>query len=38
MAKTIIEDLKLCGWKFQMTPIVVGHGTGGRSEDNGRLK
>jgi hypothetical protein len=28
MAKAIVEHLKLCGWKFQMTPIVVGHGTG----------
>ncbi len=28
MAVSIVEHLKLCGWKFQMTPIVVGHGTG----------
>jgi hypothetical protein len=28
MAKAIVEHLKLCGWKFQMTPIQVGHGTG----------
>ncbi len=28
MAKAIVEHLKLCGWKFQMTPVVVGHGTG----------
>jgi hypothetical protein len=28
IAKAIVEHLKLCGWKFQMTPIQVGHGTG----------
>jgi hypothetical protein len=28
MAKTIVEHLKLCGWRFEMTPIVVGHGMG----------
>jgi hypothetical protein len=28
MAEAIVEHLKLCGWKFQMTPIAVGHGTG----------
>ncbi len=28
LAVSIVEHLKLCGWKFQMTPIVVGHGTG----------
>ncbi len=28
MAVSIVEHLKLCGWKFQMTPIAVGHGTG----------
>jgi len=28
MAKAIVEHLKLCGWRFQMTPIAVGHGTG----------
>ncbi len=28
MAVSIVEHLKLCGWKFQMSPIVVGHGTG----------
>jgi hypothetical protein len=27
MAEAIVEHLKLCGWKFQMTQIVVGHGT-----------
>ena len=26
-AKSIVEHLKLCGWKFEMTPI-AGHGTG----------
>jgi hypothetical protein len=26
MAKAIVEHLKLCGWKFQMPPIAVGHG------------
>jgi hypothetical protein len=28
IAKSIVEHLNLCGWKFQMPPIVVGHGTG----------
>jgi hypothetical protein len=28
MAKVIVEHLKLCGWKFQMKPVVVGHGIG----------
>jgi hypothetical protein len=28
MAVSIVEHLKLCGWEFQMTPIVVGHGAG----------
>ena len=28
LALSIVEHLKLCGWKFRMTPIVVGHGTG----------
>ena len=28
MARAIVEHLKLCGWQFPMTPIVVGHGTG----------
>jgi hypothetical protein len=28
IATAIVEHLKLCGWKFQMTPIEVGHGTG----------
>jgi hypothetical protein len=28
MAKTIVEHLKLCGWRFEMSPIVLGHGTG----------
>jgi len=27
IAKSIVEHLKLCGWKFQMTPI-EGHRTG----------
>ena len=27
MAKGIVEHLKLCGWKFEMTP-VEGHGMG----------
>jgi len=27
IAKSIVEHLKLCGWQFQMSPIVVGHGT-----------
>jgi hypothetical protein len=27
MAKTIVEHLKLCGWRFQMMPVAVGHGT-----------
>jgi hypothetical protein len=34
MARAIVEHLKLCGWKFQMTPIVVGHG--GREGSIGR--
>jgi hypothetical protein len=29
VAVSIVEHLKLCGWKFQMTPIVVGQGRGG---------
>jgi len=28
MAKSVVEHLKLCGWKFQMSPIRVRHGTG----------
>ena len=27
MAKSIVEHLKLCGWRFQLPSIVVGHGT-----------
>jgi len=27
MAKSIVERLNLCGWTFQMSPAVVGHGT-----------
>ena len=27
IAMSVVEHLKLCGWKFQMTPI-AGHGTG----------
>jgi hypothetical protein len=28
MAVSIVEHLKLCGWKFQMSPIAVGQGAG----------
>ena len=28
IANAIVEHLKLCGWKFQMPPIAVGHGMG----------
>ena len=28
MAKSIVEHLKLCGWKFEMPSIGVGHGMG----------
>ena len=28
MARAIVEHLKLCGWRFEMTPISVGHGMG----------
>jgi hypothetical protein len=28
IAKSIVEHLKLCGWRFQMSPIAVGHGAG----------
>ncbi len=28
MAVSIVEHLKLCGWRFELSPIVVGHGAG----------
>jgi len=28
LALSIVEHLKLCGWRFEMTPIVVGQGDG----------
>jgi hypothetical protein len=31
MAVSIVEHLKLCGWKFQMSPMVVGHESGKRA-------